>query len=304
MPTGACGINCDVCKLRLLGLCSSCGPGKSEEARKKLAAQKRLLGDTCPILACAQMNRLDYCLRDCSAFPCDNFSLGPYPFSRGFLDMQNRRRRQKPPALDHNRSLIEVPAEYWDHLQRRDLQKLCTFTLAQPHSAGGLVIPCLAQDLWVDVQNRRLNWMRDGRREAVDDPLLELVALLYLNKVQGLYPVGRDMVAPQELREGHYFKGHHALNLKPLLEGYGDDPDGFKKAAEYLGGKILNMADAGYALFPFPRVPLYYLLWKGDDEFPAKVTVLFDRSIEQVFAASGIWALVGWVTTRLLQGLE
>ena len=114
MPTGACGINCDVCKLRLLGLCSSCGPGKSEEARKKLEAQKRLLGDTCPILACAQMNRLDYCLRDCSAFPCDNFSQGPYPFSRGFLDMQTRRRRQRPPALDHNRKPIEVPAEYWD----------------------------------------------------------------------------------------------------------------------------------------------------------------------------------------------
>ena len=255
MPTGACGINCDVCKLRLLELCSSCGPGKSEEARKKLDAQKRLLGDTCPILACAQMNRLDYCLRDCSAFPCDNFSQGPYPFSRGFLDMQTRRRRQRPPALDHNRSLIEVPAEYWDNLQRRDLQKLCNFTLAQPHSAGGLVIPCLAQELWVDVENRCLKLLQDGHWEAADDPLLELVTLLYLNKVQGLYPVGRDMVAPQELKEGHYFSGPHALPLKPLLERYGDDLDGFKKAAEHLGGKTLDMADAAYALFPFPRVP-------------------------------------------------
>ena len=38
MPTGACGINCDVCKLNLLGTCSSCGPGKSLQAEKKLAA--------------------------------------------------------------------------------------------------------------------------------------------------------------------------------------------------------------------------------------------------------------------------
>jgi hypothetical protein len=302
MPTGACGINCDVCKLKLLEICSSCGPGRSEEARKKLEAQKRLLGDTCPILACARMNQIDYCLRDCSSFPCDNFSLGPYPFSRGFLDMQTRRRRQRPPALDHNRRPIEVPPEYWHELQRRDLQKLCNFTLARPHPENGLVIPCLARELRVDVDNRRLYWMCDGRPEAADDPLLELVTLLYLNHVQGLYPLGIDLVAPQELKEGHYFKGHHALNLKPLLERYGDDLDGFRRTAEQLGGKALDMADAAYALSLFPRVPVNYLLWKGDEEFPAKVSILFDRSIEQVFAASGIWALVGWVTTRLLQG--
>ena len=81
MPTGSCGINCDVCKLNLLGTCSSCGPGKSPEAEQKLAAQQRLFGSTCGILACARMNQIDYCLRDCRQFPCDNFSNGPYPFS-------------------------------------------------------------------------------------------------------------------------------------------------------------------------------------------------------------------------------
>ncbi|MGD9053314.1 MAG: DUF3795 domain-containing protein, partial [Desulfobacterales bacterium] len=85
MPTGACGINCDVCKLNLLGTCSSCGPGTSSQAAKKLAAQQRLMGGTCAILACAQLNQVDYCLRDCAQFPCDNFTQGPYPFSRGYL---------------------------------------------------------------------------------------------------------------------------------------------------------------------------------------------------------------------------
>ena len=44
MPTGACGINCDVCKLQLLGLCSTCGSGRSQEAQRKLAAQKAAFG--------------------------------------------------------------------------------------------------------------------------------------------------------------------------------------------------------------------------------------------------------------------
>ena len=65
MPTGACGINCDVCKLNLLRACSSCGSGQSLEAGQKLAAQQRLFGSTCSILSCAQMNQIDYCMRDC-----------------------------------------------------------------------------------------------------------------------------------------------------------------------------------------------------------------------------------------------
>ena len=41
MPTGACGINCDVCQLNLLGTCSSCGSGLSLEAEQKLAVSQQ-----------------------------------------------------------------------------------------------------------------------------------------------------------------------------------------------------------------------------------------------------------------------
>jgi hypothetical protein len=62
------------------------------------------------------------------------------------------------------------------------------------------------------------------------------------------------------------------------------------------------MADAAYELLPFPRVPLYYLFWRGDAEFEPRISVLFDRSIETVFSADAIWGLVGRVSTALLQG--
>ena len=47
---------------------------------------------------------------------------------------------------------------------------------------------------------------------------------------------------------------------------------------------------------------LYFLLWQGDPEFSAQMTVLFDRSIEAIFAADAIWALVNRVATALLEG--
>jgi len=274
------------------------------EAQKKLEAQKRLLGKPCPILACASMNQVDYCMRDCIVFPCDNFTSGPYPFSEGYLTMQERRRKQRPPALDHNHTPVAVPAEYWDQLRQRDLAELCNWTLAQPHEECGLQIRCLHQDILVDVAGGCLKRLVQGRCEVVKDPLLELITLLYLNNVDGTHPLGKDLAGPQDLKEAHYFIGSHALPLAPLLERYGDDLAGFKEAAEYLGGQALDIADAAYRLLPFPRVPLYYLLWEGDEEFAPKLSVLFDRSIEKIFSASAIWTLVKVVNTALLLGPE
>ena len=96
--TGACGINCTVCRLAVGGECSPCGAGISAQAERKLEAQLRLLGAPCPILQCAHDRRVEYCLRDCLDFPCPHFEDGPYPFSEGFCQMQRRRRSQPPPA--------------------------------------------------------------------------------------------------------------------------------------------------------------------------------------------------------------
>lgn len=301
MPTGACGIHCDVCKLNLLGICSSCGPGKSLQASRKLAAQLKKFGGTCPILHCAAMNRIDHCMRDCNRFPCENFQAG-YPYSRSFLKMQARRLKERSPALTPHNTPVEVPPEYWDELQTRDIQTLCNLTLCQPGPAGGLIFRFLNQAVWVDPADRCLKRQKLGEWEKSADPLLELLALLYFNHVRSLYPMGRDIVSPRDLKEAHYFQGAHALNLGPLLARYGNDPEGFETAARFLDGSPTDMGDIGYRLHPFPRVPLYFLYWKGDAEFSASLTVLFDRSVEHCFSAAAIWGLYNRVSQDLLKG--
>jgi hypothetical protein len=59
----------------------------------------------------------------------------------------------------------------------------------------------------------------------------------------------------------------------------------------------MAMADAAYRVLPYPRVPLYYLLWVGDAEFKPRIQVLVDRSIEQILAADAIWALINRVSS-------
>jgi hypothetical protein len=302
MPTGACGIACDVCKLKLLDLCSSCGPGKSQLAKAKLEAQKRLLGAPCPILACAGLKQVDYCLRDCDLFPCENFACGPYPFSRSFLDMQERRRQQRPPALSPYRSLIHTPEQYWDKIQARELADLCEIMPGRAYGPDSLIFSFFQEEIRLDRSQRCLRRRCGDRWEVTNDPQLELVALLYLSQVSVTSPLAQELISIADLKEAHYFTGPHQLPLETLAERYGQDLPGFQRASQTLGGEPLDLADAAFKFQPLPRVPLYYLLWLGDEEFPPLFKVLFDRSVETYFSASGIWLLVNLVSTKLLQG--
>jgi hypothetical protein len=213
MPTGACGINCDVCQLNLLGTCSSCGSGQSLEAEQKLDA----IGGTCPILSCAKMNQIEYCLRDCHQFPCDNFTRGPYPFSQGYLQMQDRRRKQLPPAFAPDKSPVDVPAHFWDDLQKKDLNTLCNQTLFSPASPGQLVFHFLNEDVLVDFNARCLKRIKGRGWESTPDPLLELVTVVYLNNVKMLYPLEKEIVGVKDLKEAHFFQGPHALQRPPNI---------------------------------------------------------------------------------------
>lgn len=301
MPTGACGINCDVCRLNLLGICSTCGPGKSQEAQKKIAAQQRILSAPCPILACASDNRVDYCPRDCDRFPCDEFRAGPYPFSQAYLNMQERRRRDFPPAKTPPGDIVKVPTKYWEDLKRRDVASLCENALAGNYPPRGLLLPFLREYVLVDTQKHCLRGLSGGHWERIDHPLVELLCLVYLLNV-GPEPLSQEMVGVQELKSAHFFRGPHELKVRPLLERYGNDLDGFKRAAERLGSEVLNLADAAYKVSAFPKVPIYYLFWKGDQEFKSRLSILFDRSIEHHLAADAIWGLVNLVSDALLMG--
>jgi hypothetical protein len=304
VTTAACGINCDVCKLNLLGTCSTCGPGTSPEAEKKLAAQKGLLGAPCPILACANLNHVRYCLRDCNQFPCENFTSGQYPFSQGYLAMQNRRRKELPPAFAPDNTRVSVAPEYWDELQGKEVNALANLTLFTPHSDTQLGFRFLNEDVRVDFENRCLMRSSNGEWKITDDPLLELVTVLYLTGVNGIFPIGTDIVGTKDLKEGHFFQGPHALKVDVLIRRYGHDINGFREACEDLNGEPLDMADAAYKLLPYPRIALYYLLWEGDDEFKPEINVLFDRSIENIFAADAIWGLVTRVSSAILMGTD
>jgi hypothetical protein len=299
MPTGACGINCDVCRLNFLEICSTCGSGRSQKGREKLAAQLKIMGAPCPILACALEKSIAYCPKDCEEFPCDSFRRGPYPYSEGYLNMQERRYKEglfhRAPSGD----IVAVPVQYWEELKERAPGEICMNSLAKNHPPTGILLPFLKEYLLVDIEGRCLHRQSHGRWARAENPLLELVCLSYLLNA-GPQSLSQQMVSAKELRTGHFFKGPHELKTQPLLNRYGNDLEGFRKAAERAGGEELVLADAAYRFEALPKIPLHYLLWKGDEEFSPRLSVLFDRSIEYHLAADAIWGLVTLVSDAIL----
>ena len=190
----------------------------------------------------------------------------------------------------------------WQDLARRSLEELANFTLARPRPEGRLQFRFLHREICVDIPHQRLLRVEDGQYVPLEDPLLELVTLVYLNQVNAIFPLDRDIVGLPDLRESHFFVGPHELRTAKVLDRYGRDPEGFRRAVASLDGRLVDMADAAGRLLPFPRIPLYFLMWFADDEFPADLKILFDRSIEQVLPADAIWALANRVAQALVDG--
>lgn len=128
-----------------------------------------------------------------------------------------------------------------------------------------------------------------------------LVMLTYLLRAQPIGLAGR-MVTGSEIRGGNFFfRGPHVLFTEPLEKHFGDDGQSFLEAGLRLGGGETDFGDVSFRLWPLPKIPLGYILWLGDEEFPARLVVTFDASVEEHLPLDVIWALVNLVGGALLR---
>jgi hypothetical protein len=196
--------------------------------------------------------------------------------------------------------LVRVPAYCWDALLAAEGDTLQRNALAESHP-NGLIVRFLNEDLLLDREERCLRYLKGHQWEPLSYPLLELIALVFLLNAS---PDSLDgtLISVAELKTAHFFQGPHELKVGSLVKRYGHDLKGFRERASSLGGEAQGMADASYRLPALPKVPLYYLLWEGDEEFGPHLSILFDHSVERHLPADGIWGLVGVVSDALLRG--
>jgi hypothetical protein len=226
--------------------------------------------------------------------------MNPYPFSNSYLEMQKRRRKHPILSMDPMGHQAEIPEEYWTTLIKRERNLLCSYTLAETDSQNNLAFRFLNETIVLDLENKEIKKRTGLGDEPFDCNMLGLIALTYFTTVDRLYPIGKKMISSKDIRQGLYFVGKNKLKKEPILRRFKDDYDEFFQIAEKLGGKPMDMADAACVLYPFPRVPIYYLLWSAQEHYESRISILFDHSIEAILPPPVIWGLVNLVNTYLL----
>jgi hypothetical protein len=195
----------------------------------------------------------------------------------------------------------EIDPRLWEDLSCREVNKVCVRASVQfDRKRDCYRVPFLNRMYAVLPRERRIDpWYHRGEERLSFQ--FYLVLITYLLRAQSLGLSGR-MVTGAELRGGaFFFRGNHALFTGPLEQRFGSDPKAFLEAGLRLGGGKTNFGDASFRLWPLPRVPLGYMLWSTDEEFPARVVVVFDASIVGHLPLDVIWAMVNEVGGNLLE---
>ncbi|MFC1859838.1 DUF3786 domain-containing protein [Thermodesulfobacteriota bacterium] len=199
--------------------------------------------------------------------------------------------------------VFSLDERLWDEFREKPVQIVEKNTwLHFDRIKGAYEVPFLKKTYHVEPTNKTVS--RNGEPLASDQLFqLQLVLVTYLAQATE-EPLSGAMVNEKQLKGGTlFFQGPHTLNRKPIIDRYGEDPAGFRELGEGFGGTPLEYGDVSFRIKTLPKVPMEFILYCKDDEFPADLVVLFDSSIESHFKLDVVWALVN-VTVEQLMALS
>jgi hypothetical protein len=105
-------------------------------------------------------------------------------------------------------------------------------------------------------------------------------------------PLSGRTVRPVNLKGGEmFFRGTHTLPLDGLARRYENDTAAFLRRGDEFCGEVLAYGDASVKLLPMPRIPVELILWRNDDEFPARADLLLDSSCDIHLPVDIIWSI-------------
>lgn len=202
-----------------------------------------------------------------------------------------------PDEVSLFRESEHLPAHYWQDLLSLEPPEVCRRALVTFQPGKRYLIPFLNR-LYVCQPEATRIWREDYPEQSTSFQEC-LVLLVYLLRAQESSLEGTK-VSERELPGGElFFRGPHALLRDPLEKKFGHDPQGFLLAGLSLNGQETGRGEASFELLVLPRIPVEYILYVEDEEFPAQITINFDRTISRHLPLDVIWALINLTSRRL-----
>jgi hypothetical protein len=191
--------------------------------------------------------------------------------------------------------------QFWEKLRTSQNDTVAAFTGGTLAENGSIQITCLNETWSVDTREGRVTKLSKESTEPLSewDQQLPFLILVYLASAQREL-VTYDMVIPRDLFKGFdIFRGNLDRERHRVEKTFGYDGEGFSRAARLLGGERTKGGDVAARFHFFPKFPVDYILWLGDSEFPAGLTVLVDRSATLHLSADAIGVALNLLSRRL-----
>ena len=165
----------------------------------------------------------------------------------------------------------------WERLSAFDEEELAERVGIRLLAKKVYGLDVLNAEYHIDVEQRTVVQSVKGESDKGDD-LGSTAILNYLMECKSVVPAG-EWIGPRELPHGaQFFRGPHSLPVHRIAARFGNAEQDFRAACLKVGGNPIEFADVAYAFDVFKRIPVAVLLWLKDDEFPARVSFLVDRT--------------------------
>jgi hypothetical protein len=172
----------------------------------------------------------------------------------------------------------------WKDLLQLDPLQVCTKSLASyDHESRKYTLRVLNVYYDVMLEDRAVMPLAEENAGIPDLGLeFRIMILDYLANCNEM-PLSERLVSGAQLKGGEFFfRGTHGLEVDALVNAFGKKPEQFKNVGLSLGGKGLELGDVSFQLLVLPRVPVSYVLWGADEEFSARLSVLFDSTADRM----------------------
>lgn len=188
----------------------------------------------------------------------------------------------------------------WERLSQADPHDVCRRSGAQfDDDTGSYVVSFLRERYRVGPRTKNVELLSGSALSAGPSIDLQVTLITYLLNAHAI-PLANRLVAGSSLKGGKtFFQGAHRFPVEPLVERYGINPTGFLDKGLSVGAQQERYGDAGLRFPALPRVPVVMVLWQRDEEYPARLSVLFDASIAQHLPLDAIYALVTVICRRM-----
>lgn len=205
------------------------------------------------------------------------------------------------PIFEFNKPETFQPAidKAWEDLLKLDMPVVAeNASVSYDEATRKYKVPVLGEEYVVSLDDKQIQNPGVTADEHIFGAMTVLVLHYLINAKSKT--LRSKLISYRELPDGMvFYNAFRSIAIGPIAQEFGEDLDKFKTKAIAINGQKVKLGEIAFEFKIFPRVPVTYILWGGDEEIAASANILFDESASEHLHTEDL-AEVGEVITHKL----